>query len=298
MKLATILIAAALGSAYAAEPLESRIENGYALNDGVKIHFAALGPKNGQLVVFVHGFPDFWYTWRSQMEALSAAGYRTVALDLRGFNLSDKPEGAEKYDMRLLVGDVISVIRAQSRERAIVVGHDWGGAISWQVAFNAPSFVEKLIILNLPHPQGLGRELATNPDQQKASEYARNFQKPDSHTRLTAEGLTFWVKDAEAKPKYVEAFRRSSLDSMMNYYRRNYPKEPYQLPNPANQPRPQCPVLMIHGLKDTALLSPALNGTWNWVDDFTLVTVPGASHFVQMDAPEVVNRSILMWLKR
>ena len=117
--------------AHAAEPLEKRIENGFATNQGVKIHFAALGPKNGPLVVFVHGFPDFWYTWRSQMEALSAAGYRTVALDLRGYNLSDKPEGVENYDMRLLIGDVVAVIRAQSREKAIVVGHDWGGAISW-----------------------------------------------------------------------------------------------------------------------------------------------------------------------
>ena len=284
--------------AHAAEPLESRIENGYATNQGVKIHFAALGPKNGPLVVFVHGFPDFWYTWRSQMEALSTAGYRTVALDLRGYNLSDKPTGAENYDMRLLVADVVAVIRAQSRERAIVVGHDWGGAISWQVAFHFPQAVEKLVILNLPHPQGLGRELATNADQQKASEYARDFQKPGSHTKLTPEGLAFWVKDAEAKPKYVEAFRRSSLDGMMNYYRRNYPREPYQMPDPAAQLRPQCPVLMIHGLKDTALLSAALNGTWNWVDDLTLVTVPLAGHFVQQDAADVVNRSLLMWLKR
>ena len=282
----------------AVEPLESRIENGYATNQGVKIHFAALGPKSGPLVVFVHGFPDFWYTWRSQMESLSSAGYRTVALDLRGYNLSDKPEGAENYDMRLLATDVVAVIRAQGRERAIVVGHDWGGAISWQVAFHFPQAVEKLVILNLPHPQGLGRELATNAEQQKASEYARNFQKPDSHTKITAEGLTFWVKDASTKAKYVEAFRRSSLEGMMNYYRRNYPREPYQMPDALNQLKPKCPVLMIHGLKDTALLAPALNGTWNWVDDLTLVTVPNASHFVQQDEPDIVNRTLLMWLKR
>ena len=84
----------------------------------------------------------------------------------------------------------------------------------------------------------------------------------------------------------------------MNYYRRNYPREPYQMPDPTNQLRPQCPVLVIHGLKDTALLAPALNGAWNWVDDLTLVTVPNAGHFVQQDAAEVVNRTLLMWLKR
>lgn len=278
--------------------IESKVEHGYAESaGGVKIHFAALGPKTGPVIVMVHGFPDFWYSWRSQMEALSAAGYRTVALDLRGYNLSDKPKGLDNYDMRLLVGDVVSVIKAQGRDKAILMAHDWGGAIAWQVAFHAPAVVEKLIIVNLPHPKGLSRELANNPAQQKNSQYARNFQQPDSHTKITAEGLAFWVKDPEAKKKYIEAFNRSDFDAMMNYYRRNYPREPYQ---ESNGPviKPQCPVLMMHGLKDTALLPAALAGTWEWVDDLTLVTIPDAGHFAQQDAPEVVNRTVKMWLAR
>ena len=282
----------------AAAELEARVEHGYAESaGGVKIHYAAVGPKTGPLIVMVHGFPDFWYTWRAQMEALSAEGYRCVALDLRGYNLSDKPKGVENYDMRLLVGDVAAVIQAQGRGKAIVMAHDWGGAIAWQVAFHVPQVVEKLIIVNLPHPRGLARELAHNEAQQKASEYARNFQQPDSHTKLSAEGLAFWVKDAAAKKKYVEAFGRSDLEAMMNYYRRNYPRPPYQ---EAQGPlvKPQCPVLMMHGLKDTALLPGALAGTWEWVDDLTLVTIPEAGHFAQQDAPEVVNRTVKMWLKR
>ena len=284
-------------SALAATDIEERVEHGTADSGGVKIHFAALGPKTGPLVVMVHGFPDFWYTWRAQMDALAAQGYRCVALDLRGFNLSDKPKGVEQYDMRLLVGDVVAVIKAQGREKAIVVGHDWGGAISWQVAFHASPVVEKLVIINLPHPKGLSRELASNAEQQKASQYARNFQQPDSHLKLTAAGLAFWVGDPEAKKKYVAAFERSDLEAMMNYYKRNYPREPYQEAK-GQLIKPKCPVLMIHGLRDTALLSPALNGTWDWVDDFTLVTLPDASHFAQQDQPEKVSRSILMWLKR
>ena len=284
-------------SLLAATDIEERVEHGTADSGGVKIHYAALGPKTGPLVVMVHGFPDFWFTWRAQMDALAAQGYRAVALDLRGFNLSDKPKGVENYDMRLLVGDVGAVIRAQGREKAIVVAHDWGGAIAWQVAFHTPQVVEKLIIVNLPHPKGLSRELASNAAQQKASQYARNFQQPDSHLKLTAAGLAFWVGDAEAKKKYVAAFERSDLEAMMNYYRRNYPREPYREAQ-GELIKPQAPVLMIHGLKDTALLSPALNGTWDWVDDFTLVTLPDAGHFAQQDQPEKVNRAILMWLKR
>ncbi len=281
----------------AAADFDARVTHHTADSSGVKIHYAALGPEQGPLVVFIHGFPDFWYSWRAQMEALSAAGYRCAALDLRGYNLSDQPAGEEQYDMRLLVGDVVSVIRANGRQKAIVVAHDWGGAIAWQLAFYAPQAVEKLVILNLPHPRGLARELARNPAQQKASEYARNFQQPDSHTRLTAAALAQWVTDAAAKPKYIEAFERSSFAAMMNYYRRNYPREPYQ---EAAGPliKPQCPVLQIHGLKDWALLPGALSGTWEWVDDWTLVTIPEAGHFVQQDAASKVSQTILMWLKR
>lgn len=275
--------------------LESRVKHGYAENNGVKIHYASLG--SGPLVVMIHGFPDFWYTWRHQMEALSDK-FQVVAIDQRGYNLSDKPKGVENYDMRLLVSDVVAVIKSLGQEKAIIVGHDWGGAVSWQLAMHVPQVVDKLIILNLPHPYGLGRELATNPAQQKSSQYARNFQKEGSEKALTAERLAEWVTDPEARAKYVEAFQRSDFEAMMNYYRRNYPREPYQKPE-GEPKRVTMPVLMIHGLKDWALLAPALNNTWEWLDkDLTLVTVPGAGHFVQQDAADLVTRSIRMWLAR
>ena len=275
--------------------IESRVKHGYADNNGVKIHYASLG--EGPLIVMIHGFPDFWYTWRHQMEGL-AAKYQCVAIDQRGYNLSDKPKGVDNYDMRLLVSDVIAVIKSLGKEKAIIVGHDWGGMVSWQLALNAPQYVEKLIILNLPHPQGLARELATNPQQQKNSQYARDFQKDDAASKLTAEGLAFWVTDPAAKAKYVEAFKRSDFEAMMNYYKRNYPKEPYQLPT-TEPKRLQMPLLIFHGLKDWALLPGALNNTWDWLDrDMTLVTIPGASHFVQQDAADLVTRTMVSWLAR
>jgi pimeloyl-ACP methyl ester carboxylesterase len=296
---AAVLMAALAVSAEASAQsadIEARVTHGYADSGGVRIHYAELG--QGPLIVMLHGFPDFWYTWREQMGPLAAAGFRVAAIDLRGYNLSDKPEAPEAYDMKLLVGDVISVIRHLGESRAIVVGHDWGGAVSWFLAMARPDLVERLIILNLPHPRGIARELATNPAQQKNSQYARNFQQPGSQEKLTAEGLAEWVKDPAARAKYVEAFKRSSFDGMMNYYRRNYPREPYaQDTSPVVKVK--MPVLMIHGLDDWALLAPMLNNTWEWLDrDLTLVTVPGAGHFVQQDAADLVTRSMVAWLKR
>jgi len=275
--------------------IERRVSHGFATNNGVRIHYAALG--QGPLVVMIHGFPDCWLTWRHMMNAL-AKDYEVVAIDQRGYNLSDKPKGVEQYDASLLVEDVAAVVRARGRERAIIVGHDWGGAVGWNFAMKHPEMTEKLIILNLPHPRGIGRELARNPQQQKASAYARRFQQDGAHTNLTAEGLAFWVTDAKAKARYVEAFQRSDFEAMLNYYKRNYPREPYA-EDPSLVVKVKCPVLMIRGLKDTALLSPGLNGNWDFVEkDFTLVTIPDAGHFVQQDAPDMVARSIRSWLAR
>lgn len=276
-------------------PVETRVRHAFATNNGVRIHFATLG--EGPLVVMIHGFPDYWITWRHQMDAL-ADRYQVVALDQRGYNLSDRPAGVEHYDMRLLVDDAAAVIRACGRDSAIIAGHDWGGAVAWQLAMFRPELVEKLIVLNLPHPRGLMRELARNPEQQKNSAYAREFQRAGAHTNLTAEGLTFWVSDPQARPRYLEAFRRSDFEAMLNYYKRNYPREPYR-EDVSPLVKVQCPVLLIHGLKDRALLAGGLNDTWSYVDrDLTLVTIPDADHFVQQDAADLVARTIRSWLAR
>jgi epoxide hydrolase 4 len=289
-----LLLLLAAGIACAAD-IESKVEHGYADSNGVKIHYASLG--KGPLIVMIHGFPDYWYTWRHQMEELSK-NYQTVAVDLRGYNLSDKPKGVDNYDMKLLVGDIAAVVKHFKSEKAIIVGHDWGGAIAWTFAMTLPAMTEKLIICNLPNLRGLNRELATNPEQQKNSAYARGFQQEGAHLRLTAERLAGWVKDPDAKAKYIEAFRRSDFEAMLNYYKKNYPREPYTL-DTSPVVKVKAPVLMIHGLGDTALLSGALNNSWDYVEqDLTLVTIPGASHFVQQDAADMVTRTMKMWLNR
>jgi epoxide hydrolase 4 len=291
--LAVSMILLLAGQVAAAEDLG---ESGFADSGGVKIHYVTAG--KGPLIVLIHGFPDFWYTWRAQIPEWSKH-HQVVAIDQRGYNLSDKPEGVENYALDRLVADVAAVIKHFGRDKAAVVGHDWGGLVAWTLAMTRPELVERLVILNLPHPRGLYRELANNTAQREASQYARDFQKPDAAAKIKPERLTSWVKDADARKVYAEAFKRSSIEAMLNYYKANYPREPYQDKPERDLPQVKCPVLMIHGLGDTALLPGALNDTWKWIDaELTLVTIPGAGHFVQQDAAERVTRVMADWLAR
>jgi len=280
-----------------------RVTHGQAVSEGgVKIHYATLG--KGPLVVMIHGFPDFWYTWRHQIDGLSDR-FQVVAIDQRGYNLSDKPKGVESYDLRLLVADVAAVVKHLGHDRAAIVGHDWGGMVAWQFAMTLPQMTGELVILNLPHPNGLLRELKANPEQIANSEYARTFQRGSPSDPgvffgrpMTAETLAGWVRDPAARARYVEAFKRSDFEAMLNYYKQNYPRESGpSMPAPPPMPKVQAPVLMFHGLDDRALNSDGLSGTWNWVDkDLTIVTIPGAGHFVQQDAAELVTSTMKSWL--
>jgi pimeloyl-ACP methyl ester carboxylesterase len=301
--MAAMSVQAQVGRDPAAESQEGEVitseENlgtdGFAQSGDVRIHYVTKG--DGPLVVMIHGFPDYWYTWRNQMPAFSEQ-FQTVAIDQRGYNKSDQPEGVENYTIDKLVTDIEAVIRHFHKDKAIVVGHDWGGMVAWSFAMSHPEMTERLIILNLPHPRGLMRELAGNPEQQENSAYARFFQEEDAASKLTPEGLAEWVRDPAAKARYVEAFRRSSFEGMLNYYKANYPRPPYTAPALA-MPKVKCPVLMFHGLRDKALLAPALNGTWDWVEnELTLVTIPNADHFVQHDASDLVTRTMVDWLRR
>lgn len=278
------------------------IEHGYADSNGVKIHYAMAG--EGPMVVMIHGFPDFWYSWRHQMSGLQD-NYRVVAIDQRGYNLSDQPEGVENYDMSLLMSDVVAVIRHLGEEKATIVGHDWGGLIAWNLAFQVPDVVDKLVILNLPHPNGMAQALGTNPEALAGTTYAKVFREGTPNDPevffgypMTPQTISGWVTNAEARSKYVEAFERSDFDAMLNYYKQNYPD--IWSGDDASWPvAPQIAVstLIFHGLDDAALHSSSLNNTWDWIDkDLTLVTVPGAGHFVQQDAAALVTTTMRSWL--
>lgn len=267
-------------------------QEGYVDSGGVKIHYVTMG--KGPLLVMLHGFPDYWYTWREQMPAL-AKHFQVVAVDLRGYNKSDQPKGVENYTIDKLVGDVDAVVMHFKSDKAVIVGHDWGGMIAWSFAMTHPNKTDRLIVLNLPHPKCLLRELANNKQQQANSQYARNFQKDGFEKSVKPELLVLWVKEEDARKKYLEAMRRSSMEGMLNYYKANYPREPYK--DDRDFPPVKCSVLMIHGLKDPFLLPGALNDTWKYLEkDLTLVTVPDAGHFVHRDAAALVTRTMVRWL--
>ncbi len=270
-----------------------RVRHGFADSGGVRIHYAEMGRRSGPLIVMIHGFPDFWYSWRDQMAALSRR-YHVVAIDQRGYNLSDQPRNVEDYDVALLASDVAAVIRTVGKDEAVVVGHDWGGAVAWTFAMRYPDMTERLVILNTPHPRAMLRELRENPQQLANAAYARAFQQEGAHLLLTADNLAGWVTEPLARARYVDAFRQSSIEGMLAYYKQNYPREPY-----ADVPLPlvQAPVLCIHGLNDPFLLASGWNGTWGFLaKSMTLVTIPGAGHFVQSDASELVTKTLKSWL--
>ncbi|HZW33904.1 MAG TPA: alpha/beta hydrolase [Isosphaeraceae bacterium] len=319
-RLATTILGLALAlcptAGSAAEPPKTRTapsasellpgaQEGFINTGGVKIHYVSLGRSQDPLIVMIHGFPDFWYTWRAQMPAL-AQRFHVVAIDQRGYNLSGQPGGVANYTTAKLVADLVAVVQHFGGRKAVIVGHDWGGLVAWTFAMAHPDLTDRLIVLNLPHPRGILRELATNPNQQKNSQYARDFQKPDAAKRIPVDALAAWVKDPAARQVYREAFRRSSLEGMLNYYKANYPRDADDAKARAEAaqsspslPAVKCPVLLIHGLKDQALLPGALNDTWNWIDaDLTLVTIPTAGHFVQQDAADLVTRTLVAWLAR
>jgi len=280
----------------------SEVEHGYADNNGTKIHYATTG--TGPLVIMIHGFPDFWYSWRHQMEGLRGE-YKVVAIDQRGYNLSDQPEGDENYAMPNMVSDLAAVIQHFGKEKAIIVGHDWGGVVAWSLAFARPDLVDKLVILNLPHPNGLAKVQRTSSKARANTNYAQVFRegKPNDPDiffggPMNAQSLSGWVSDPEARKRYINAFEKSDFNAMLAYYKQNYPGPPdANAPQPPPAPILNFPVLIFHGLKDTALSSDALNNTWDWINaDLTIVTAPDAAHFVQQDAAELVTTTMRWWL--
>ncbi len=269
-----------------------RVEHHAVKSGEIDIHYVTLG--EGRPVLFLHGFPDLWYSWRHQMAALEGE-FRTAAMDLRGYNRSGQPKRVEDYRMPLILADVAAVVEDLGGPITLV-GHDWGGAIAWRYAMQHPEQIERLVILNLTHPRGYANVIANATDEQRQNvQYARNFatSKPDGSP--VPEGLLnrYAEEGEKVAGHYREGFSRSSWDGMLNYYRANYG----QAAGGGEAPNLQMPVLQFHGLKDTAVDKDGLKNTWDWIDrDYTLVTVPSAGHWVQLEAADLVSNTMRAWL--
>ncbi|MEE2638608.1 MAG: alpha/beta hydrolase [Acidobacteriota bacterium] len=271
-------------------------EHRYADNDGVRIHYVTLG--EGPLVIFLHGFPNQWYDWRYQMAAL-ADEYQVAALSLRGYNRSDKPSGVDNYDMTHLTSDVAAVIADLGRDHATIVGHDWGGIISWFFAERYPELTEQLVIFNRPHPRSRRREMALNDDQKRRSAYIARFTtNPGDLGGMEPERRASRWEGSVWYDRYLEAYHRSDYEAMLNYYRAYYPAPPWLL-----EESPivsiDVPVLEFHGLDDGAYVNASLNDTWESIaKDLTLVTLPGVGHNSQNTGDvDFVTNLLHAWLR-
>lgn len=275
---------------------------------GVAIHVVEEGPADGRPVVLLHGFPEFWWSWRHQMAALAAAGYRAVAPDLRGFGESEAPPEVADYALPNAFADVSAVIDAVGG-RAAVVAHDWGGALGWGFAALAPDKVERLAVLNAPHPNVWRRALPGYLPQLRASWYMFLFQLEGvAEELLSRDGcalLKTWFYDTARVPipdedvaRYVDAFSRPGrLTAGLNWYRANVHPSTMLAPERPELPPVSCPVLLLWGLDDAYLDADlGLRAGEHVTGPFALQTFADTGHWIQQERPEEVNRHLLDFL--
>ncbi len=289
-----------------AEQLPGAWEHREAVVNGVRLHYVEAG--QGPLIVLLHGFPEFWYCWRFQIPALAAAGFRVLVPDLRGYNLSDKPPGVASYRLSLLSQDVAALIRHAGAERAAVAGHDWGGGIAWHLAMTRPDCVDKLIVLNAPHPALYEREVRKLP-QLLRSWYIFFFQLPwlpelvcRWHNfallrRALREGPACGERVTRRDVDlYVRALARpGALTAALNYYRAVFRGRVRGGPLQASVI--EAPTLVLWGQRDRYLVPGLLDGLDEWVRNLRIERFPSASHWVHVDEAERVNRAMIDFLR-
>jgi len=273
--------------------------------NGVRLHCGAAGEAGRPLMLFLHGFPEFWAAWRKPMEYFAARGWLCVAPDLRGYNLSDKPEGVEAYKVKHLMADVLAVGAHYSKTPFVLVAHDWGGAVAWSVAIGQPQRLAKLVMINSPHPYLFWRELSNNPAQQKASEYMNLFRLPKAERVLSDNGyarlISAFMKLSDAwRAELVAAWSQpGALTGGLNYYRASplYPPAPgdagaTKLKLELKDFMVRVPTLVLWGERDTALLPGLLDGLGLCVPHLKIVRAPGATHWIVHERPDLVCSEI------
>jgi pimeloyl-ACP methyl ester carboxylesterase len=293
----------------------------YVTVNGMRLHCVTAG--KGPLILFLHGFPEFWYEWRDQLREFGR-DHLAVAPDLPGYNLSDKPSSVERYRVDKLVEDVRGLAdHFRYGERLVLVGHDWGGGLAWAFAIAYPDYLEKLVIINAPHPAIFARLLASDPDQQKASQYMLLFRSSNAEPTLSANNYAIMVQAVlgnllktgiftEAdKDAYINAWSQpGALTGGLNYYRAAHlgPPAPADLAseigpsqtNFASDPLKlivRVPTLVIWGEKDEALIVRNLDGLSEFVPKLTVQRIPHASHWVVHEETAEVNRYVREFLQ-
>ena len=290
---------------------EMTLAHRYAEVNGVRLHYVTAG--SGPLMLFLHGFPEFWYEWRHQLPEV-ARDHTVVAVDLRGYNLSDKPADVGAYRMSVVAEDVRSLVGALGFQRATIVAHDWGGACAWYLAARHPQIFERLVIANAPHPATFARELACNPAQRAASDYIRQLVTPGIEEELIANDYQRMVETFAARApgsvplsaadlaRYRAAWAQpGALAATLNYYRvsalTKAPREAGAVPASAGV-KIGVPTLVVWGMSDVALTPQLLEGLDEYVEDLEVVRIPEGTHWVVQEFPARVNGAIREYLGR
>jgi pimeloyl-ACP methyl ester carboxylesterase len=266
-------------------------------NGAIDLHAVAAGPTNGPVVILLHGFPEFWYSWHKQIAPLASSGFRVIVPDQRGYNTSSKPRGAASYALSELTSDILAIAGQLHQDRIFLAGHDWGAAVAWSVALLHPQRVAKLAILNVPHPSVLGRYLRTNRRQLRRSWYMFFFQLPflpeaafsAFHFRLGMRSLTRSSRpntfSAEDLAQYRAAWSQpGALTAMINWYRAAA-RHHTQFPDSTVH----VPTRILWGERDAFLLSQMAHDSLRYCDIADLYTFADASHWLQHEEPARVS---------
>lgn len=262
--------------------------------NGIAFHLIEAGA--GPTILLLHGFPEFGYAWRRQLPALAAAGFRAIAPDLRGYNLTDRPSGVGEYRVEILIEDVAGIIRALDQGEVVLVGHDWGGVIAWYLAMQHPELIRRLIIMNAPHPAAYAREMRRLSSQLLRSWYAGFFQLPKipeviwrarDYALLRRVMRSGPASSAEEVEAYVEAFSRpEGLSGPINYYRA---LARYGGPTVKSI---RTPTLLIWGERDPFLVPRLTDGLERWVPDIRVERLPEATHWLHHEQPDRISHLI------
>ncbi|GAB2790555.1 pimeloyl-ACP methyl ester carboxylesterase [Hymenobacter luteus] len=282
------------------------LEHHSVVTNGIRLQVVQCGPAAGPLVILLHGFPEFWYGWRHQIQALAAAGYRVWAPDQRGYNLSDKPPRVADYRMEQLGADILGLLDAAGVGKATLVGHDWGAAVTWWLAAHHPARLHGVAILNVPHPAVLGRALRRAPRQLLRSWYIFFFQLPWLPEKLfwrrqfrfgrgalrgTSRPGTFTTDDLH---RYTEAWAQPGAPTaMLNWYRAAF-RQPSGV---GEAGRIQVPVRMLWGRHDSFLEPVLAQLSIDLCDQGELTYFNQATHWLHQEEPEKVNRLLLEFLR-
>jgi pimeloyl-ACP methyl ester carboxylesterase len=274
--------------------------------NGARLHVMQAGDPNGELVILLHGFPEFWYGWRQQIAALADAGLCVWIPDQRGYNLSEKPGGIDAYQIGTLAADVVGLIDAAGSPQAYLVGHDWGAMVAWQTAISHPERVRRLGILNVPHPFAFQQAIFSRPEQLLRSWYFGMLQIPwlpegmfllgDGNlaaAALTATSRPGTFTDADIA-QYVQAWKQpGAATGMINWYRAVVQRRPTYTADM----RVRVPTQIIWGARDAALSLSLAQASADLCDDVRLNVIETATHWVHHEEPAQVNAILTAFLK-